>query len=184
MKINGFPGYTYKDGVLYNPKNKAVNIITNARGSQTYKVKNYLGKWTHLALLKLKALVGEVLELPSDAKQIKGFEDYYIDPRGIMYSFSSYTPAGSIMTTGVGSNGYPRVSLGSNKTVEVHQLLARTFIMDDYIERGLVVLHRDDNKLNCTLDNICVGTYKRNNKDSYKTGCNPGNGLKEQNHGQ
>lgn len=179
MTVKGFPGYTYNNGILYNRYNKIVKMMCRKDGYKTYKVKNNTGKWVQLNLSKLKSLVGEVLKMPDDAKKIPGYNDYYIDKRGTVYSFSIQRPDGIIMKQSIGSNGYPKINLGARKSKEIHQLLAITFIVEDYIERGLCVLHRDDNKLNCVLTNLCVGTYSQNNKDAYKSKLNPGNGLKK-----
>ncbi len=174
-KIKGFPGYLYEDGIVYNPKGKQQKLILHSSGSKTYKVKRYDNKWVHLYESKLLAIVGEILTLPDDAKQIPGFNNYFIDKSGKVYSFSVSNPTGIIMKSRVGSSGYPVIGLGKDVTKEVHQLLAKTFIMEDYIKKGFCVLHKDNDKWNCCLDNICVGTYSRNNKDAYSDGINSGN---------
>lgn len=130
---------------------------------------------------KIEALCGDTLELPLDAKIIPGTGGvYYIDESGNVYSFSKSNPKGLKLTNILNSAGYYVVNItfdGKRRPIEVHQLMARTFLQEDYIEKGLVCLHADDVKTNIKLTNLSIGTYSKNNKDAYATGVNQGNIL-------
>lgn len=181
MIIPEFSNYRYVDGEVVDNKTNRVKAL---RKQGDYKLKDDAGKWRGVSVSKIKALCGDTLKLPEDAVPIKSAaEGYYIDKKGKVYSFSSAYPAGTILDCGIGSNGYLRVHLktkcGKNRMIEVHSLVARAFIDEEYTSKGLVCLHKDNNKLNPALDNLSVGTYSQNNKDAYTDGLNPGNGLKK-----
>ena len=83
---------------------------------------------------------------------------------------------------GIGTNGYPYVKIqydGIGRKVDVHKLVAEAFMMKDYSKYGICCMHRDDDKMNPHVDNLELGSYSQNNKDSYGRGRNPGNGLKK-----
>jgi len=184
MLIPGFSNYSLIDDIVINNTSKK-HMTRHCTGGtkEKYKLKNDNKEWKYVARSTVKALCGQLVQLPTTAKEIP-FTDgkYFIDTTGVVYSFSKINPCGKILTMYVGSNGYPAVSLtykGGKKTVELHQLMCVTFIMKNYVQAGLVCLHRDDDKLNYSLDNLSVGTYSKNNKDAYAAGLNPGNGLKK-----
>jgi hypothetical protein len=67
----------------------------------------------------------------------------------------------------MGKSGYLRATLyPSGKTYNIHQLVAKTYLQKD--KEGLVVNHKDGNKLNNKLENLewvsasynCVHAYK------------------------
>lgn len=181
MVIPEFTNYRYVDGEVVDRKTNKVKALRK-RGD--YKLKDDTGKWRAVSVVKIKALCGDILELPKDAVEIKSAaKGYYIDKKGTVYSFSKSNPAGAVLKGSIGSGGYLRVKIvsvcGTSKDVDVHSLVARAFIDENYIEKGLVCLHSDNDKLNPRLDNLSVGTYSQNNKDAYTDGLNPGNGLKK-----
>lgn len=183
MKIPNYLNYDYSNGMVTNlKKSKAVTKQLCKRSANgKYKLKSDSGSWHTVSHNSIAAMCGQLLELPKDAKPIPFTKKLYIDKKGVIYSFSRMSPAGKILTHTM-SGRYPCVNInfkGRNRTVEVHQLMCVTFILEDYIERGLVCLHADDNKFNCSLDNLSVGTYSKNNEDAYATGVNQGNGLKK-----
>lgn len=182
MIIPEFSNYEYIDGDVVDTKTGKTKLLRK-RGD--YKLKDDTGKWRAVSVVKIKALCGDTLVLPEDAVPIKGAaEGYHIDKKGIVYSFSRSHPAGTILKGSVGSGGYLRVKIvdayGVSKDVDVHSLVAKAFIDEYYIEKGLVCMHGDNNKLNPCLDNLSVGTYSQNNKDAYTDGLNPGNGLRKE----
>jgi hypothetical protein len=92
------------------------------------------------------------------AKKIPGFESYYIDVEGTVYS----TMKNKIVkiSTIVHSSGYLVVGI-DNSSHKVHRLLAKTYLgLTD--ESDLVVNHKDFNKTNNSLDNLELVTYKQN----------------------
>lgn len=65
-------------------------------------------------------------------------------------------------------NGYPSVLLresGRRKRYGIHRLLGEHFIPK--VEGKNLICHRDDNKLNYSLDNLYWGDYSDNNKDQW-----------------
>ena len=178
MKIVGFDGYIFKDNEVVSPSGKTLTKVHTKHGTYQYKMKRNDGKWTSVTESTLKSLTNNSLLVPSTAKEIPGYSGYFIDTDGTVYSFSRTYPDGKILNHGIDTKGYPNIKINKKK-VSIHSLLAITFIMEDYVKKGLCCMHKDDNKLNCHLNNLAIGTYSQNNKDSYKRGCNPGNGLKK-----
>jgi len=67
------------------------------------------------------------------------------------------------------SNGYQMVTLierGNQKHFAIHRLVARYFIGE--VPDKHVVCHKDDDRLNNSLDNLYYGTYSQNGKDAVK----------------
>jgi len=184
MKIPNFPLYYYDSGnVFWNKNNKQVFPFTAADNSIRYKLKNNKNKWVQIAKSTLEASVGNILKIPKTAKLIHNSNNTtYIDIDSSIYSFSPNFPTGKILKPILGTTGYMRVSItykGKKRPCDIHKLMAETFILPNYRKQGLCCLHADDDKLNCHLTNLSVGTYSQNNLDSYKRGRNPGNGLKK-----
>ena len=177
MIIPSYSAYRFEnDSVIRIKDNKPVTL----QKRDLLKLKDDSGKWKTVTLTHVKNLCGITLKLPDTVKPISSFPGYYIDIDGSVYSFSSANPNGKKLTTTITSKGYPSVSLckdHKNYKKEVHILMARAFLMEDYIEKGLCCMHLDDDKLNCNLSNLAIGTYSQNNKDAYTRGLNPGNGL-------
>lgn len=184
MNIENFSSYYYKnDEVRYIKNGKLVTPYTTKTGNNRYKLRDNTGNWKSIAVSSIKALAGDKLTLPSDALPIhNSSNDYFICRDGTIYSFNA-NKQGIILKHQIGTSGYLYVDLnykGVIKSVDIHKLVAETFIMKDYTSYGLVCMHKDNNKLNCHVDNLCIGTYSQNNKDAYIDGLNPGNGLKKQ----
>ena len=183
--IKNFSSYYYKNGeVRYIKNDKLVKPFKAKKGTSItlrYKLQDDNGNWKGIAASTIEALAGQALQLPSDATAIIGTTDYFIDKSGTIYSFAS-DARGTILTPTIGSNGYLSVSIyydGVRKTVDIHKLVAETFIMENYVTKGFVCMHKDNDKTNCHIDNLCIGTYSQNNKDAYRDGLNPGNGFKK-----
>ena len=109
-------------------------------------------------------------------KQIPGYEGLYaISKDGTVFTMHS-SKGMKIMKTQVGSVGvdsrrYPNVRLVNSeggRTWSIHLLVARTFMGET--PKGLLVLHRDDNRLNNHLSNLYFGTRKQNFDDSVRNG--------------
>ena len=90
-------------------------------------------------------------------KPIPGFEDYgFVSSTGIVKRKD-----GLIRKSNVGNTGYLRVGLNSGKeTLTVHRLVALAFV--DGYKDGLVVNHKDGNKLNNNIDNLEWVTQSEN----------------------
>lgn len=153
-------------------------VTRQAKGNGTFKLKNDQGEWKTVFLTRILASVFPP-KPPEGFKQVPGYESLFINLLGQVWSSPTVnTPLGKILTP-VTSCGYPRVSTGEYGTVAIHQLLALTYIDSKYIDKGLCVMHLDDDKLNYELSNLKVGTYSENIKAAYDSGLNPGNGLKK-----
>lgn len=93
-----------------------------------------------------------------EAKIIPGYEFYYIDVQGNVYSTKQNRL--KQMTPCVHQSGYMVVTL-DNKVQKVHRLLATTFLNLDPTS-CLVVNHKDFNKLNNDLNNLEIITHQQN----------------------
>ncbi len=183
MDIPGFSSYSYENSVVTKThtvkKNNEIKRkeITKQKGD-VFKLKGDDGKWRRVTLANIQVLCGEELKLPEYAKKIPFTEHYYADIEGNIYSYSQKNPAGLILSTTVNKSGYPRVKInykGQIRPVEVHQLMAVTFFCENYVELGFDCMHRDNNKSDCSLMNLKLGTRGCNNKHAYETGVNKGN---------
>lgn len=103
-------------------------------------------------------------------KDIPGYEGLYqIDEDGNVLSLRS----GKIMSHLKPDNyyQYPSVRLSKNghdKKYGIHRLLAITYIPNP--NNLPIVMHKDNDKTNFSLDNIDWGTSSENNADAYKDG--------------
>jgi hypothetical protein len=61
------------------------------------------------------------------------------------------------------------------RSFDIQKLMAITFLDPDYSNKGLCVMHKDDDKTNNVLTNLKIGTYSENNKSAYDNGLNNGN---------
>lgn len=177
MQIPNFPDYSLVDGVVINTlKNMPLSI----NKKNQVKMKHSDGTWKYRSIPSIHSALNLTLKLPKDFVVIPYTEGkYFINKESVIYGYTSKYPTGRILKPSLGKNYYTVIIYykGRRRRVEVHQLMCVTFILEDYVERGLVCLHDDDIKTNCHLSNLSVGTYTQNNKDAYTTGMNPGNGL-------
>jgi hypothetical protein len=100
-------------------------------------------------------------------KQIEGYPGYAITPFGDVFSFKS----SKYLKQTKGKNGYLQVSLcadGKQKKVEVHLLVARTFIPNP--DNKEIVNHKDGNKHNPKVCNLEWVTRKENTAHALQTG--------------
>lgn len=181
MIVEGFSQYDI-DIINFKITNLKTGKIRDFEGKSMVKLKHNSSVWKNVRLSSLKSLCGiETLLIPKTARVIPHTEGlYHIDPEGNIYSFNSVR-TGKILKPYTPEGNYPVVKIfykGKSRNVEVHQLMCVTFIMEDYVEKGLVCMHSDDDKNNYSLSNLQVGTYSQNNKDAYTRGLNKGNGLK------
>ncbi len=109
-----------------------------------------------------------VLDLEQCSYPIKGFKDYYITPTGEVFS-TKVNPCREKVQT-LSRKGYPRVTLyqdSKTHTIEVHRLMARTFLN---VVKGQQINHKDGNKLNNRLENLEVVSASENMLHAYRTG--------------
>ena len=179
--IEGFSIYMF-DGIHVIKAGIVIPPSFSEKCNCQYRLKHNGGKWKSLSLEKVRALSGFKMKIPLSCTLVPNTnKETYVDIEGTVYRFSSRRPEGYIVTQSISKEGYRRVRIkyeGKSKVIEVHILMCRAFLMEDYIERGFCCLHKDDNKLNLSLTNLEIGSYSKNNKDAYARGLNPGNGLK------
>lgn len=184
MVIPGYSQYTYKDGIITNQKTKkTVTITANKKCSTGFvKLKNDEGVWKSVAVQKIQALCTPELTMPPEGYLlVPGYSRTYINKYGSVWVGPSTTKSfGQFSTEYVGSNGYAEAAteyLKNRAGRPIHQMLALTFLDSEYLEKGLCVMHLDDDKLNYSLSNLKIATYSENNKAAYETGVNPGKGV-------
>lgn len=110
-------------------------------------------------------------------KQIKDFENYFVEEDGTIWSTnqkgrktSKPSPVLKRLKARIHSRGYLFVDLkrGMNSYQKlVHRLVAETFIPNP--ENKPYVCHKDNNKKNPHKDNLCWGTQKENMLHHFKS---------------
>ena len=97
-------------------------------------------------------------------RPVVGYEGQYeVSNLGRVRSLIS----GRVLANRVGREGYPRLNL-RHRTHYVHALVAEAFLGPRH--SGLEVRHRDGNRENCHLSNLCYGTRSENHHDCYEYG--------------
>lgn len=95
---------------------------------------------------------------------------YYINENGLILNSVS----GKFLHASVFNNGYYvitlRIAPSISKKFLLHRLLAEAFIPNPH--NYPIVLHIDNNKLNCQLSNLKWGTYSENNAQAISDGLN------------
>lgn len=178
MKMKNFTRYEFIDGVPFDTQNNKMMEKVNSKGRHFYNLYDDSNIRKQVSSIKISREFSLGIEIPKEAVPIKGYEDYFICRDGRVFSAGKKSSSDRLLKHVVSGKGYPSVGLykeGRPKKVDIHVLLIKTFVMHDYIEKGLCCLHADDNKMNYSLDNLSVGTYSQNNKDAYTRGLNNGN---------
>lgn len=113
----------------------------------------------------------------SEFKPIAGFDGrYLIDRDGNILSMYRYSnrfmvklEKPKLLHPVISNTGYKVVNLfkGHRGAVkyQVHRLVALTFLENP--ENKRCVCHKDNNKLNCNVDNLYWGTYSENSTQAY-----------------
>ena len=173
MIIPNYSGYDLTEGVITNLKSNKIVTISGGRNSRYLKLKDDSGVWKSVSLANITALCYPP-SVPEGFVPVPFFPGVFISKQAeVWHSPTKYYPLGYFSNYTVEEGKYPRVPVGG-RPVEVHQLLARAFLMHNYIEEGLCVMHIDDDKTNLNLSNLVIGTYSENNKAAYDTGANLG----------
>lgn len=176
MKIRGYTGYTYIDGCVFKG-DKKISLTSKGNGNYACKMKNDDGKWKQVRLSTIQALSDITLSTDGYATIPNTDDKYFINEDGRIISFN-FDKRGLEMKINYPKEKYPQVRIeykGEIRTMGIHQLIALSYIDNDYIDKGLVCMHLDNDKNNHTLSNLKVGTYSQNNKQAYDDGLNYGN---------
>jgi hypothetical protein len=176
--IKGFPNYHWDGTDVWNIHKRRLVKTTTRKGSTSsfVKLKSDIGAWLSVQISRVRSLSGES-DVPVGfvlVPHTKG--KVFINPNGEIYSCQTVR-TGIKLVPRVYTD-YPIISINykdRNRKVEVHQLMCVTFYDRSYIEKGLVCLHKDNDKSNYLLTNLKVGTYSENNKQAYADGINQGN---------
>ncbi len=183
MEIAGFKRYTICEAsktIIDKTNNKV--MVKNLRPDRSafgyYKLQDDAGVWRQISERKIEALLNPP-NPPAGYKKVPTFNNVFISTKGQVWTGPSLPrPLGGLVKPSYREGRYPIVEV-ENRVKEVHQLMALTYLDEFYLEKGLCVMHLDDNKNNFDLSNLKIATYSENNKAAYDTGVNPGNGLKK-----
>lgn len=176
-EIPNFSSYflNEKDEVVRKSDGKIMPLYLRG-GKETqkfFKLKNDTGAFVCVSPNKIKALARGV-KPPEGYFQVPKYSNVYVSKEGSVWSGPTVVfPLGKFLSVNCTDNKYPKVKTTEYGNLAVHQLLALTFLDQDYLDKGLCVMHLDDNKQNYSLLNLKVGTYSENNKAAYETGTNP-----------
>lgn len=115
----------------------------------------------------------EYIPFTKNGYQVSNFGNVrsWVKKGGRRFKGMAKTPA--LLSVSINSGGYPQISvaqceIGKPKTYRIHRLVAETFIKNP--NNYPVVLHIDDNKLNCHYTNLKWGTSADNNRDAFLKG--------------
>lgn len=85
-------------------------------------------------------------------------EMYFVSDKGDVYSQYSK----KFLKWGIDKDGYPRVDI-HGKHIKIHKLVYLTWVSREL--NGLQINHKDDNKMNPSVDNLYLGTQYDNIQD-------------------
>lgn len=106
---------------------------------------------------KPKEMISSIDGFDGVFKPVQGYEGlYYITEDGRVYS----SIQNKWLKPCVNTNGYPIVNLQGQKKL-IHRLIAESFIPNP--DNLPIVNHKDENKLNFSIDNLEWCTYEYNN---------------------
>lgn len=170
MDIPGYSLYFLENGEILNKKTG--KPITKSYRSSTsfafFKLKNDEGIWKQVSEQKIQALV-TIPEPPSGFVKVPTYERTYISSQGeVWVGPSEINPTGGFIKIQYRNGRYP-VAASEGRKQGVHQMLGLAFLDSEYLTKGLVVMHLDDNKENFTLTNLKIGTYSENNKAAHES---------------
>ena len=158
--IAQYPGYVFIDDEVYSPTGKKLKL--SDRG--TYRVVNEQGIRTSVSVSSIANKLNDRIALPMGSKPIPNTGGiYYISKDARVFSFDkNLSPQGTELSVYKRPDKYVSVGITFNtgrRSVDVHYLMAITFIQENYSEEGLCCMHLDDNKHNNNLANLRVSTY-------------------------
>lgn len=167
--------------IIKTSSGKEISITSPKKGKEYVKLKNDLGLWKSVSLSKIIALCYPPAP-PEGFTLVPGYTKTFVSKNGETWiGPGETTPLGTLSRPRYYENDYPQVCVEretkNNGSRYVHILLALAYLDKDYLDKGLCVMHLDDNKANFCLSNLKIGTYSENNKAAYDTGVNPSKKL-------
>lgn len=179
-ELKEYPEYYLNDEleVVRRKDGKVMPAYARSPSRTTFRLKNASGVWKEPSYSRVLAEAG-FNKPPEGYVEVKKYPGIFISKNGSVWSCPSKSkPQGIYLSTFIpkGSSQYPTVTTGKYGTLTIHMLLGLAFLDPLYIEKGLCVMHLDDNKLNFSITNLKIATYSENNKAAYETGANPGRG--------
>lgn len=103
-------------------------------------------------------------------KDIVGCEDYYIDDTTfqiVSFKQKKYEQ-GRILTPHINKYGYIDYKFfvnGKCKRILLHHIIVKMFINPDYDSKKFEVDHKDHNRTNNSIDNLCIVTRSENSRN-------------------
>lgn len=176
-EIPNFSLYYLSDNneVIRKKDGKSMPLNTRAGTfSKYFKLKSDKGDFVQK---RLSAIIASVHppKPPEGFLPCPKFDGIFVSKEGLVWSEpNEIKPLGTLLTIHYPQCGlkYPCVNTAKHKQMYIHQLLALTYLDPEYLEKGLCVMHLDDDKCNFSLYNLKVGTYSENNQAAYDTGVN------------
>lgn len=107
-------------------------------------------------------------------KDIVGTDDYYIDDQTfqiISFKQKKYTE-GKILKPKIGRDCYIRYVFsvnGKQKLIFLHHIIVKLFIDRNFDSKKSEVDHKDHNRTNNNIDNLCVVSHIENNRNISKS---------------
>ena len=106
-------------------------------------------------------------------KDILGCEDYYIDDQTFqIVSFKQKKYEGKILKPLINSSGYIFYRFwmkGKYKIILLHHIIAKLFIDKNFDSSKNDIDHKDHNRTNNSIDNLCVVSRSENNRNTSKS---------------
>lgn len=124
-----------------------------------------------MARRKMTGLLIPRKDIKEEMRLIRGSSTDYITPTGNVYKDYGNNMFYHKATFPNKNNGYLYCGITydtGQKQRRVHILVAEAFIPNPY--NYPIVMHLDNNKTNCNVNNLCWGTTQKNTKQAYKDG--------------
>ena len=107
-------------------------------------------------------------------KELTNCEDYYIDDTTfqiVSFKQKKYTE-GRIITPNINKNGYINYRFnvnGKRKNIKLHQIIVKMFIDPNFDSKKSEVDHKNHNKQDNSIENLCVVSKSENNRNKTKS---------------
>lgn len=102
-------------------------------------------------------------------KDIVGCDDYYIDDKTLqIWSFKQDYKNGKLLKGHYDSNGYTNYYFyvnGIRKFIYYHKIIVKMFIKKDYDSNKEEIDHKDHNRTNNSIENLCVVSRIENQRN-------------------